>query len=287
MTHTGFSVSTGELPGGNRPSEDRIHQAPAAVVVLDGVSTVSDDEPRGGWYAQTLGEHLTAGLTDEPDADLRHLLETALAAMVHDHDLVPGASPAATVSIVRHHGDRIDTLVLADSPVAAFTTSGQVHQVHDDRLARLVADRPERAAYRAALRSGRGFQNPEHRALLQQLRAHQLLHVNRDVPGGYWVAEAIPEAARHAVVRSWPAADIADILVMTDGASSGVEDYGLYSNWEEMAHACRTQGPGNVVRSIHEAEAEDPDGQRWPRYKRHDDKALAHLRLIPTAEPAS
>ncbi|MFI9210276.1 hypothetical protein ACIGW7_19330 [Streptomyces sp. NPDC053253] len=73
MIHTGFSVSTEELPGG-----DRIHQAPGAVVVLDGVSTVSDDEPRGGWYAQTLGEHLTAGLADEPDADLRHLLETVI-----------------------------------------------------------------------------------------------------------------------------------------------------------------------------------------------------------------
>ncbi|MFF3394773.1 hypothetical protein ACFYW1_28035 [Streptomyces sp. NPDC002669] len=149
-------------------------------------------------------------LTDEPDTDLRRLLESALAAMVHDHGLVPGASPAATVSIVRHRDDHIDTLVPADSPVVALTTSGQVHQVRDDWLARLVADRPERAAYRAALRSGQGFQNPEHRTLLQQLRAHQLLHVNRDVPGGYWVAEAVPEAARHAVVRSWPAADIAD-----------------------------------------------------------------------------
>ncbi|MFE5597311.1 protein phosphatase 2C domain-containing protein [Streptomyces sp. NPDC056549] len=287
MIHTGFSVSTGELPGGDGPSEDRIHQAPGAVVVLDGVSTVSDDEPRGGWYAQTLGEHLAARLSEEPDTDLRHLLETALAGMVHDHGLVPGASPAATVSIVRHRGDRIDTLVLADSPVVAFLTSGQVHQVRDDRLARLVADRPERAAYRAALRSGQGFQNPEHRALLQQLRTHQLLHINRDVPGGYWVAEAIPEAARHAVVRSWPAADVADILLMTDGASSSVEDYGLYSTWEEMARACRTQGPGHVVRFIHEAEARDPDGRRWPRSKRHDDKALAHLRLIPVAEQDS
>ncbi|HWU05877.1 MAG TPA: protein phosphatase 2C domain-containing protein [Streptomyces sp.] len=280
VIHTGFSVTTGELPGGGRPSEDRIHQAPEAVIVLDGVSTVSDDQPRGGWYAQMLGEHLVAGLNDAPDVDLRQLLESAIATMVRDHGLVPGASPAATVSILRHCGDRIDTLVLADSPVVAFTTSGQIRQVRDDRLARLVADRPELTAYQAALRSGRGFDNPGHRVLLQQLRAHQMLHVNQQVPGGYWVAEAVPEAARHAVVRSWPTSDITDILVMTDGVSSGVEDYGLYSSWEEMAGACRAQGPGHVVRTIHEAEATDSDGRRWPRYKCHDDKALAHLRFI-------
>ncbi|MCZ0984384.1 protein phosphatase 2C domain-containing protein [Streptomyces diastatochromogenes] len=287
VIHTGFSVTTGELPGGDRPSEDRIHQAPGAVIVLDGVSTVSDGKPRGGWYAQILGENLVAGLNDEPDADLRQLLESAIASMVHDHGLVPGASPAATVSILRHRGDRIDTLVLADSPVVAFRTSGEILQVRDDRLARLVADRPERTAFQAALRSGRGFDNPEHRASLQQLRAHQMLHINQHVPGGYWVAEAVPEAARHAVVRSWPASGITDILVMTDGVSSGVEDYRLYSSWEEMADACRTQGPGHVVRTIHEAEAQDPDGRRWPRYKRHDDKALAHLRLNPAPEPTS
>ncbi|WP_217225962.1 protein phosphatase 2C domain-containing protein [Streptomyces anulatus] len=286
VIHAGFAVTTGEVPGGDRPSEDRIHQASGAVIVLDGVSTVSDDQPRGGWYAQRLGEHLVVGLEDEPDGDLRQLLESAIAAMVHDHGLVPGASPAATVSIVRQRDDRIDALVLADSPVVAFMANGQIRQVRDDRLAQLVADRPERTAYRAALRSGEGFHTSGHRALLQQLRAHQMLHINRHVPGGYWVAEAVPGAARHAVVRSWPTSGIADVLVMTDGVSSGVEDYGLYT-WEEMGGACRSHGPGHVVRTIHEAEAEDPDGRRWPRYKRHDDKALAHLRFTPAAEPTS
>ncbi|MFC8661915.1 protein phosphatase 2C domain-containing protein [Streptomyces sp. NPDC057199] len=285
MLHTDFSVTTGELPGGDRPSEDRIFQAPGVVIVLDGVSTVSDDEPRGGWYAHTLGDHLTAGLAAAPNADLRHLLEQAISAIVREYGLVAGSSPAATVSIVRRRGEEIDALVLADSPVFARTNGGGFDQVRDNRLAQLVAGRPEYAEYQSWLRAGRGFKAPEHRALLQKLRTHQLRHLNNDAPGGYWVAEAVPEAARHAVVRTWPTADIAEILVMTDGVSAAVEEYGLYPSWGHLARVCRTDGPDQAVRAIHDLETEeDPDGRRWPRYKVSDDKALAHLQF-PHAAP--
>ncbi len=287
MMHTGFSVTTGELPGGDRPSEDRIVQAPGAVIVLDGVSTVSDDEPRGGWYAQLLGDGLASALAADPEADLRHVLEQAIAAIVREHGLVAGSSPAATVSIVRQHDETIDALVLADTPVIARRIDGHVDPVRDDRLARLVSGRPECKEYRAWLRAGRGFKAPEHRLLLQKLRAHQIRHLNNDVPGGYWVAEAVPEAARHAVVRSWPTADIADILVMTDGASAGVEEYGLYSTWDDLAHACLVDGPDKVLRTIQDAEADDADGRRWPRYKASDDKALAFLRFAPVTRQAA
>lgn len=36
-----------------------------------------------------------------------------------------------------------------------------------------------------------------------------------------------------------------------------------------------TADPAGFVDLIHDAEVEDPDGTRWPRSKRHDDKALA------------
>ncbi|WP_405968942.1 protein phosphatase 2C domain-containing protein (plasmid) [Streptomyces sp. NBC_00015] len=272
-------MTTGELSGGGRPSEDRIVQAPGAVIVLDGVSTVSDKEHRGGWYAEVLGNQVASVLAGNPDADLRHVLEQAIAAIVREHSLIAGSSPAATVSIVRHRDETIDALVLADTPVIARTVRGELDPVHDDRLAQLVSVRPEYEECRKWLQAGRGFTAPEHRALLQKLRAYQLRHLNNHAPGGYWVAEAVPEAARYAVVRSWPTAGIADILVMTDGVSAGVEEYGLYPTWDAMARACLAGSPATVVRAIQDAEADDPDGRRWPRYKVSDDKALAYLRF--------
>jgi hypothetical protein len=104
-------------------------------------------------------------------------------------------------------------------------------------------------------------------------------HVNRDVPDAYWVAEAVPEAARHAVVASWPAADLAGLLVMTDGVSCAVEEYGLYSSWTAMARDCEKHGPQSVVDAVHSHEETDPHGRLFPRYKIHDDKALVWAEL--------
>ncbi|KPI02974.1 hypothetical protein OK074_5124 [Actinobacteria bacterium OK074] len=290
MTDTAdvMSVATGTRDGGGRASEDRIVTAvPGAVVVLDGVSTVSSAEPLGGWYAQTLGDHLAHGLLHTPHADLPVVLETAIRAVAAEHGLRPGDSPAATVAIVRRHGTRIEALVLGDTPVLARTAGGEIHLVQDNRLAQLVAPRPETTEYRTWLRAGRGFQDPEHRALLQKLRAHQLRHLNNDgSPSAYWVAEADPRAAHRAVTRSWPADTVDSLLVMTDGVSAAVEEYGLLS-WDALFDACHVHGPQHVVEMVHAVEESDPQGVRWPRYKQHDDKAIAHVTCIPLPEPTA
>ncbi|MEY9839570.1 protein phosphatase 2C domain-containing protein [Streptacidiphilus sp. EB103A] len=266
------TILTGERAGSvQRPSEDLIgivgHHA---VIVLDGVSTVSDEEPRGRWYVQVLGEHLAKGLVRDPFAPLASILEVAIDQVVQGHGLVPGASPAATVAIVRATGDGVDALVLGDSPVVTQDLSGVVHAVTDSRLHALVGQQAAFKEYQERLRSGGGF-DAGHRRLLQDLRAHQMQWVNRE--GGYWIAEAIPEAGRHAVVHSWDRNQLGAVLVATDGVSCAVDEYGMFT-WESLAEACRSHGPASVVDSVHQEEAQDPNAVLYPRYKPHDDKAL-------------
>ena len=40
-------------------------------------------------------------------------------------------------------------------------------------------------------------------------------------------------------------------------------------------------GPIAVLDAVRAAEAADPDGRRWPRSKRHDDKALVVVAWPP------
>ncbi|MFJ4090999.1 protein phosphatase 2C domain-containing protein [Kitasatospora sp. NPDC089913] len=275
-----FSVRTGERAGqDSRPSEDRVFVTPAgdAVVVLDGVSTLSDERPRGGWYADTLGALLVDGLTAAPRAELTEVLHDALAAVTHAYGLVPGASPAATVSIVRLRGRVVEAAVLGDSPVAVVGRDGTARVFTDPRLATLVESRPQAAEYRRRLAGGSGF-DERHRELLRELRDAQMGWINR--PGGYWVAEAVPEAGRRALTASWPLDEVAQVLAATDGVSAAVDDYRLHS-WEELAAACRADHPQAVVDGVHRAEERDPDGRTWPRNKPHDDKALAEIAVHP------
>ncbi|MGW3183184.1 PP2C family serine/threonine-protein phosphatase [Kitasatospora sp. NPDC001119] len=275
---SGSTVRISELAGHGRPSEDRVFTTADALIVLDGVSTVTDEQPRGAWYADTLGASIAELLSREPGMDLRQVLAEAIRTIARDQGLVAGSSPASTAAVVRRRADRIEAAVLGDSPVVAIGRDGTVHAVRDDRLARLVDARPEAREYRDLLRAGHGF-GDRHRVILQELRDFQGKVANR--PDGYWIAEAVPEAGLHAVTASWPADDLAEVVIATDGITAGVEEYGLYS-WQELARACRQDGPQAVADAIARAEREDPDGQLWPRYKLSDDKALA---FWPLREP--
>jgi hypothetical protein len=141
----------------------------------------------------------------------------------------------------------------------------------DDRLAELA--RP--GGYRKRLRDGGGY-GPEHAAALRASAG--VTGRLRNVDGGFWVAEADPEAAHRARTASWPRADVTAALLATDGVSCGVDDYGLF-DWPDVLARATADGPAAVLDAVRAAETADPDGVRWPRAKRHDDQTLAVVRF--------
>ncbi|OLT44232.1 hypothetical protein BJF85_20200 [Saccharomonospora sp. CUA-673] len=251
------------LDGTPRPSEDRIvivdrlgspHSGAVgsgagesgAVAVLDGATEQRPGLPSGGWYAERLAERLRAALVARPDAALTDVLACAIAEVAAAHDLTPGASPSSTVAIARWTSERVEALVLADSPVVAFGDFG-VHAVIDDRLARLGAE--------------------------GKLRSLEAVARVRNHEGGFWVAEADPSAAAQAVLADWPRAEVDTLILATDGVSTGVDDYHLFG-WAEVRDRCRSSGPSAVLDTVRTAERVDADRTRWPRGKVHDDQAL-------------
>ncbi|MFC4001787.1 protein phosphatase 2C domain-containing protein [Prauserella oleivorans] len=235
------------LDGLPRPTEDRVVVTTNAVAVLDGATEFRAGMLSGGWYSHRLAEYLEASLTTSPAAPLRTVLAAAIENVALTHGLRPGHSPSSTVAIARWTTETVDALVLADSPVVAFGHLGTT-VVADHRLARL--------------RHG-GFLRT--RADVDRLRNHE---------DGFWVAEADPAAASHAVCVSWPRRDVEAVLLATDGVSVGVDDYGLF-DWPDVVDLARGEGAKAVLDAVRRAELADPDGVRWPRVKQHDDQALA------------
>jgi hypothetical protein len=233
-------VKTAERAAPGRTTEDRVVVLPNAVVLLDGVTSRRPPDRNGGWYATRLGAELATLLPD--GGDLADLLATAIKHVATNHDLVPGDSPASTVAIARWDDDTLDALVLADSPIVAFSHDTTV--IADTRLAKL---RP--------------------------LGGTVTDWKNR--PGGYWVAEADPEAAHQAVQTSLPRAGLTNVIMATDGVSCGVDDYKIFPNWHAVLDLATTNGPDAVLDEVRAAELSDPDRTRWPRHKTHDDQALA------------
>ncbi|MCS7483077.1 protein phosphatase 2C domain-containing protein [Umezawaea endophytica] len=234
-------IRTAERAAPGHLSEDRVFTTANAVVVLDGVTSTRPPDNNGAWYAQTLGEELLNLLTS--DDDLADLLATAITRIVARHDLTPGDSPASTVAITRWTHEKIDTLVLADSPIITFGRTTTV--IADTRL--------------AALRPITRDQVP----------------LLRNRPHGYWVAEADPTAAHQAKRKTLPRADVEKVIIATDGVSCAVDDYQIFESWQSVLDLITADGPEAVLDQIRAAELSDPTHTRWPRPKTHDDQALA------------
>ncbi|MFF4924228.1 protein phosphatase 2C domain-containing protein [Kitasatospora sp. NPDC001261] len=269
-------------------SEDRVLTAPGLIVVVDGVTTVADGaEALGGTYADVLATELIASASDL-EIDLRTALAQAIDRTTKALDLapptVPGRSPQATVTVGRVRGALFEAAAIGDSPVAAIGVDGSVRIVTDDRLAVLVGDRPARLEQWERLRSGVGqIGDQRHGELMREIMRGLSEAVN--VPAGYWIAGADPQAGLQAVVASWPLEEITDVLIATDGTSVAVDKYKILT-WPQIADLCRTQGPEAVLDLVDEADASDPFGHRWPRAKPGDDKTLVHLLVAPRRNPA-
>lgn len=258
------------IDGRDRPTEDRVVLLPGAVVLADGATALWPTERGGGWYADRLCAALAAGLTERPSAALADVLAGAIAGVAAEYDLVPGAAPSSTVAMLRWTADRVDALVLADSPVVVFTDAG-AEVLADDRIAAL----PRPGGYRGRLRAGGGF-GPGH---VDALRASGAATGRlRNVPGGFWVAEADPAAAAQAATASWPRAGLRAALLASDGVSCGVDDYQIF-DWPGALALAADAGPAAVLARVRAAERADPDGARWPRPKPHDDQALVLVRF--------
>ncbi len=241
---------------------------PHAVVLLDGASAFVPVPVSPAAYAEQLGMSLRNLLLTEPQADLRLILSQAIAGTAEALHLVPGRSPSSTVTIARQTNGRVNVLALGDS-VAILP-----HEVvTDERMDAL--DLEPRRVYRERLMAGHGY-GAQHRETVRELQRQQAAYRNRD--GGYWIAEADPNAAQHALLRQYGTDEVPWLVLASDGAYNTMSHLRL-NDWAAVARMSTEELHERLNRcQAWEAEA-DPDGKSLPRAKRHDDKSLAAVLL--------
>jgi hypothetical protein len=252
-----------------RPNEDFVGATATGVVLLDGAGI---DPPYAGckhgvaWFAHQLGGHLLAGM-DDTSRDLATILAEAIEATADQHagscDLSDPNAPSATVVMVRPAADGVEHLVLADSVLVLVDRDGAVQTICDEREA-LVG-----RAYRSDLDAAAIGTQEHTEARRSYLRAMSSHRNQRD---GFWVAAANPDAAKHALVGCTSRLRCA--LLLSDGASRLVDRFHL-ATWVQLLAIAESQGAGEVIRRVRDAESTDPGGRQWPRGKARDDATVA------------
>ncbi|MFC8386738.1 hypothetical protein [Nocardia sp. NPDC057272] len=261
-----------------RANDDRVFCTPWSTIVLDGASSHTGDQRlSGGEYANALGQALCERVdVDQPLSSILANSITAAADRLSLRSLT--VRPSSTVAIVRlrepstRPSAQVEVLVLGDSVVVIGMADGQRQVLTDERLADL--DLPQASEYRRRMRQGNGF-DEQHRALLSDLQLSERQH--RNTPGGYWIASEDPDAANEAVTATFPVDSVRWVALASDGVSDVLEAAGL--SWEELAQF-DSQQLSDALADLHAWESDaDPNGTTLPRSKRHDDKAVAVIRL--------
>ncbi|MCE0764775.1 protein phosphatase 2C domain-containing protein [Pseudonocardia kujensis] len=234
------------------------------MVILDGASSHSSEAPPADEYVDAL---LPALLARVDDGDLREQLRDALVDVTARLDLTAGEAPSSTVLILRVGEELVEVAALGDSTALVGHPDGTTSRVTDDRLQHVGAD--QRCAYRDALGQGEGF-GEAHRARMRELQRSERPHRNR--PDGYWIAEADPAAADELVVRTFPTSAVSWVVLATDGIQKHLD---RLDAWTDAASRDSAELSALLADAQEWESAEDPDGQRLPRSKPHDDKTIA------------
>lgn len=260
-------IASSQLPPAHH-SDDKIFATADAVVMLDGATAFTPVPVSPSTYAATLGHSVVGQLERAPHLDLRAILAAAIENTAQQLGLSPGRSPSSTVTILRRRHDHLEILVLGDNLVVVPGAT-----ITDDRIDGL--DLVQRRQYRVRLAAGSGFDNT-HRDLLRALQVQQAARSNRT--GGYWIAEAEPKAARHAVLRCFDIDDVPWAVLVTDGAYTPLQHLG-YADWSTLADLT-SDGLQALLERCYSWEAnDDPDARDLPRAKCHDDKSIAVIRF--------
>ena len=262
--------ATATLAGGAR-NQDHHVVGDGFAAVLDGATSVAGDRSHDpGWYAEQLGEALGDALAADPDGRTGEAVARAIAQVRDANGLTPATTPTSTVAVVRWDEERVEAYALGDSIAALIHTDG-TETVHTDERLDAVAVAHHRR-YLDRLAAGHGYDD-EHRAMLIELQAEQARH--RNLPGGFWIAGAEPDAAHHGLTTTTDRAGVVGVVLASDGVV--LERYASGATWAVLHHDAVAHGPDGVLARVHDAEERDPDGRRWPRAKRHDDKTLVVL----------
>ena len=276
-------LETLSLPGDAlKPNDDAFAHSESAAVVLDGATSLGDPlmpgESDAAWIAHFGARRLMAHMRDgeAPREALRYALadakksfeglrrhppkekwQTPYASMMFAHDLPDGFGALSfgdCVALVKRPGEKIEILGEAFDKRAAESR----------HVAKLAAEK--------GLPPASGANRPEY---LPSLRAAR----NRVNSGRHWSFSPDERAADHA--QEWlvtaPRGTI--VLLASDGFLALASDYGAYDA-DGLVSAAHAKGLGALGEELRAIEANDPEGHKFPRFKKSDDATAVLLKLI-------
>ena len=268
---------------GNQVNEDCVAVGSTYAVLLDGASGITGtrvlphhSSSDAQWFSHFVGGRICEYL------DASHGIVESIHLAVEDsrdfigkHGVTDNEElfPSSTLVAVSVSGDSVDIVSLGDSPAFIGFKDGSLVTISDTRIAEL-----DQAAVDAMvdLSRGRAMTGVQKRAAVNDILLENRQLKNK--PDGYWILDPSGVALEHLNVRRFCIEDIDYVCAMSDGLERAFNLFGLADSAVFLADATRESFDELLVR-LRAEERQDPDFDRYPRLKMHDDATCFMLRL--------
>jgi hypothetical protein len=275
-------LDTLSIPGDPyKPNDDAFGHVDTAAVVLDGATSLGDPLMPGdsdaAWIAhfgaRRLMTHAKDG--DAPQDALRHTLADAEKSFQALRRRAPEAMwemPCASMAFAVEAEGGFDFLWYGDCAGLLHHGPGAA-DVLGESFAKKSQEsaRAARLAKEKNLSPAAGINRPEFLSALRKARNH----LNS---GSHWAFSPDQRAAEHVASRRVAADAGATLLLASDGFLALVTDYGRYTAHTLMDKAI-AKGLGILADELREIEDADPQGHKFPRFKKSDDATAVLLKL--------
>jgi hypothetical protein len=270
------------IPGNPaKPNDDAWAQIGRAAVVLDGATNLGDPllpgDSDAAWIARFGARRLMAHVEDgdEPRQALRSALADAEASFAGLRRRAPKENwenPYASMMFVVTDEEGFEALWFGDCG-ALVRRPDRVEAVGDAFAKRSAeARRVKMLADAKGLAPASGTNLPEFLAALRAARNT----VNSERGGWLFGPDAsAADKARSVRVDAPPGTTL---LLASDGFLALVSDYGRYDAGSLM-EAAERKGLETLGRELRAIEEGDPEGRRYPRFKKSDDATALLLKL--------
>lgn len=271
------------IPGNPaHPNDDAWGQTSAAAAVLDGATNLGDSllpgDSDAAWIARFGARRLMAHCQDglEPFAALRRSLAEAEKSFHGLRRRAPRENyehPYASMMFVSGGETGVEAFWFGDC-AALLRRPGErveiVGEAFDKRAAE--ARRVSILAKAKGLAPASGHNRPEF------LSALRLARNSVNTERGSWLFGPHAQAADHVRRQKVEAAPGTALLLVSDGFLALCSDYGLYTP-DALMSAAEMHGLERLGRELRAAEESDPDGTRFPRFKKSDDATAVLMRV--------